>query len=98
MSRFNSESLPRPEEFPVGSAESRAAARALLELHERGVRRITLIIDPAMRPRREGPPDEASVGPWFIGKDGNLFRTALIPKGMDEETKRRLLDIGQQIN
>jgi hypothetical protein len=27
----NSDGLPRPEEFPLGSVESRAAARAMLE-------------------------------------------------------------------
>jgi len=92
MSRLSSASLPRPEEFPVGSAASRAAARALLESRERGVRRITIILDPAMRPPQEADPNQAGVGPWSIGKDGNLWRTAFIPRDMDEETKRRLLD------
>jgi hypothetical protein len=31
----NSDGLPRPEEFPLGSMESRAAARALLERRDR---------------------------------------------------------------
>jgi hypothetical protein len=92
MSRLSSESLPRPEEFPVGSEASRAAARALLESRERGVRRITIILDAAMRPPQECPdPNRAAVGPWSIGKDGNLWRTAFIPRGIDEEEKRWLL-------
>ena len=94
MSRLNSESLPRPEEFAVGSAASRAAARALLKSRERGVRRITIVLDPAMCHRSECPdPNQAAVGPWYIVKnDGNLWRTAFIPQGMDDETKRRLID------
>ena len=52
MSSFSSEGLPRPEEFPVGSAERRAAARALLDLREKGARRIQLILDMANRQRR----------------------------------------------
>lgn len=71
----------------MGSAESRAAARALLESRERGVRRMTIVLDPAMRPRCEGPPDEVSVGPWSVGTTGTLFRVAFIPKGMDEGTE-----------
>ena len=44
MNRFNSEGgVPRPEEFPLGSMESRAAARAMLEAQERGVRRVQII-------------------------------------------------------
>ena len=33
-----------PNEFPIGSAESRAAARAMLEVQERGLRRLQIII------------------------------------------------------
>ena len=35
MSRAESTRLPRPDEFPLGSLESRAAARAVLERRER---------------------------------------------------------------
>lgn len=92
MTRSNSESIPRPEEFPVGSVASRAAARALLESRQRGVRRITIILDPGWFPPQEcGDPNQATVGPWSLGTDGNLWRTALIPRGMDEEARRLLL-------
>jgi hypothetical protein len=45
----NSDSLPRPDEFPLGSPESRAAARAMLERRDRVDMRI--IVD---MPRPDG--------------------------------------------
>lgn len=82
--------LPPPEEFPLGSTESRAAARALLERREKGVRRIQMILDMAHRPPRRFEDSLGAVGPWEL-RDGILWRTILIPRGADEETKRRLL-------
>jgi hypothetical protein len=84
VNRSNEERLPRPEEFPIGSAESRAAARVLLDSREKGVRRIQLLI-------RGYDNDPGSVGSWWTGFDGNLCRTVCIPTGTDEETERRLL-------
>jgi hypothetical protein len=68
-----SSSLPRPEEFPLRSPESRAAALALLEARERGVRRVQIILD-VPRPHHEGEPD-TSAGPWYKTADGTLMRT-----------------------
>ena len=90
MKTSNSNSLPRPEEFPLGSMESRAAARAMLEAQEKGVRRLQIIIA-APRPRREGEP-RTKVGPWFETADG-LTRYVFVPPGTDEETLRRLLAV-----
>ena len=91
MKTSNSNSLPRPEEFPLGSMESRAAARAMLEAQERGVRHLQIIIT-APRPRREGEP-HTKVGPWFETADGGLTRYVFVPPGTDEETLRRLLAV-----
>ena len=82
--------LPPPEEFPLGSAESRAAARALLERREKGVRRIQIILDMSHRPPRPMENPLGAVGPWESW-NGALYRTVLLPRGADEETKRRLL-------
>jgi len=38
MSEHDNKRLPRPEEFPLGTIESRAAARALFESREKTVR------------------------------------------------------------
>ena len=38
MSQHDKKRLPRPEEFPLGTIESRAAARALFESREKTVR------------------------------------------------------------
>ena len=85
----NSDGLPRPEEFPLGSPESRAAARAMLEAQERDVRRVSIILD-APRPQHEGEPD-TKVGPWYKTADGALMRTVIVPPGTDENTLRRVL-------
>jgi len=82
VSSFSSEGLPRPEEFPVGSAERRAAARALLDLREKGARRIQLILDMANRQRRGRA--------VASGQDGSLMRTVCLSRGASEETKRLL--------
>ena len=91
MSRSNNKGMPHPTEFPIGSAESRAAARALLESQEEGVQRLTIVLDMANRPPREGEANGGGVGSWQRGLDGNLWRTICIPRGADEETQRRLL-------
>jgi hypothetical protein len=90
VSVSNSTSLPRPDEFPIGSSESRAAARALLEWREKGVRRIQIILDMSHRPPRPMENPLGAVGPWEL-RDGTLWRTVFLPRGPDEETKRRLL-------
>lgn len=38
MSQYDNKRLPRPEEFPLGTIESRAAARALFESREKTVK------------------------------------------------------------
>lgn len=38
MNQHDNKRLPRPEEFPLGTIESRAAARALFESREKTVR------------------------------------------------------------
>jgi len=77
VNRSNSNGQPRPEEFPLGSPESRAAARAMLEVQERDVRRVQIILSVA-RPRREGEPDTI-VGPWYKTDDGTLMRVIRKP-------------------
>jgi len=79
---------PLPWEFEIGSAESRAAARAMLESREKGVRRLQ-IVSCVPRPRQDN--SVPSVGPWQSTTDGGLVRVVNVPPGTDEETLRRLL-------
>jgi len=44
VSQFNNDS-PRPEDFPIGSPESHAAARAMIEARDRDVPRRQIILD-----------------------------------------------------
>jgi len=83
--------VKKAEEFPLGSMESRAAARAMLEAQESGVRRVQIIIA-APRPRREGE-SHIKMGAWFETPDGGLTRYVFVPPGTDEETLRQLLAV-----
>jgi hypothetical protein len=80
---------PRPEEFPLGSPESRAAARAMLETRESRVRRLQIVTE-IPRPRQDN--SHAHVGHWQPMVDGGFMRLVYVPLGTDEETKKRLLD------
>jgi hypothetical protein len=72
VSRSNSEDgLPRLEEFPLGSMESRAAARALLEAQERDVRRLQ-IVDCIPRPL----PGQLKAARWRLAKVGRWWLDA----------------------
>ena len=73
--------------------ESRAAARAVLEAQERGVRRLQMIIA-APRPRRDGEA-KMRVGPWYKTDDGTMIRTVIVPPGTDKETLRRFLEVAE---
>lgn len=79
MTLTSSNGLPRPEEFPVGSVESRAAVRAIFESGKSD--RVQLVIA-VPRPRREGESDTI-VGPWYKTADGALTRTVIVPPGTD---------------
>jgi len=81
---------PRPGDFPVGSLESRAAARAMLQHAESERERIT-IISHIPRPEWEwdgegpAPADwnkKIHVGEWSECPDGRLFRMVNVPPGV----------------
>jgi hypothetical protein len=77
----------RPEDFPIGSPESRAAARAMLEARERGIPHVQLIIDFP----RPGAERDTTVGPWCKTDDGTLIRTVTVPPGTEKGTIQPLL-------
>ena len=84
MRRSNSDGL-RPEDFPLGSPESRAAARVVLEARKEERRpRAELISNVNLRWDGPGtePPDWNKVPyaePWVEDERGGLFRTVYIP-------------------
>lgn len=88
MKTSNSDGLPRPEEFPLGSMESRAAARALLEAREKDVRRVQIIHS---IPHPNEDHSRPHVGHWQQWGDGGLMRLIYVPPGTDEETLSRVL-------
>ena len=71
MAPAGGHSGPQPGDFPIGSIESRAAARALAESRDESEPRLEWINDSIPRPER-GPAQ--SPIPWVRTADGRLFR------------------------
>ena len=86
--------IPRPWEFPPGSVESRAAARAMLDHAEAERERVTIVSripEPAWElegAEGEGPApadwnNKIHVGEWNECPDGRLWRMVYVPPGME---------------
>jgi hypothetical protein len=67
----------KPEDFPIGSAESRAAARLKVARWFNGRKRLTLIMD-IPRPRTDNP--RVIFGDWTERPDGSLYRLVHAPR------------------
>src|SRR5271170_2487688 len=76
-----------PAAFPLGSPQSRAAARGLLETRLAGRQRIQVVFS-ISRPNAQGV---IRIGDWTEGHDGTLFRTCNIPAGMTFEEAQRIV-------
>ena len=76
---------PKPGEFPLGSPQSRAAARAQLERRYAGRKTIDFIVDLGMSI------EDLKIGEWIGTEDGTLSRISLIPEGMTMEEAERIV-------
>jgi hypothetical protein len=65
-------------DYELGSLQSRATARALLERRFAGRRRID-VVSSIPRPGGDGA---IRIGTWIECDDGSLFRLSTIPSGM----------------
>ena len=72
--------------FPLGSCQSRAAARVLLECRIAGRKKIDPVIS-IPRPAAEG---EIRIGTRTEGEDEVFFRTSHLPPGMTMEEANEL--------
>ena len=79
----------KPGDYAVGSPQSRAAARTLLERRFAGRIRRTIIVD------LETDCTEPRIGEWREGADGSLGRVCALPKGMRMQEAER--NIPQEI-
>jgi hypothetical protein len=77
----------RPSEYPLGSIQSRAAARGLLE-HRFASRRRIDIVSSIPRPGGNGG---IHIGTWTECEDGSLFRFSSIPPGMTIEEAEQMV-------
>jgi hypothetical protein len=80
---------PRPWDSTVGSLESRAAARIMLQ-HAKDRRERIEIVSCTPRPRQDNSRPHAT--PWTETPDGPLFRMLYVPPGMAEDEARRIVD------
>ena len=84
--------IPRPWNFPPGSVESRAAARAMLEHADSERERITILCslpEPAWDADEgeDSEPEDRNkkirVGEWSECPDGRLWRMVYVPPGIE---------------
>jgi len=74
----------KPGDYALGSAQSRAAARALLERHFAARTRQTIIISGS-------DSKEPRIGKWEEGADGSLGRICILPRGMTLQEAERIV-------
>ena len=88
---------PKPGDFPLGSPQSRAAARLLGEHKESQVKRLTFLftgylarwVDVHTVGGCKGP----WATPWTLSSDGKtLIRSLVVPDGMTVEEAKRIVD------
>jgi hypothetical protein len=81
------DSAPRMEDYPIGSLQSRAAARAMLERRFAGRKRFEIVTRPIV-----DDPDfvEPRVGEWREGLDGTLWRHSYLPARMSIKEAERI--------
>jgi hypothetical protein len=77
----------KPGDFALGSSQSRAAARALLERRFAARKRID-VYSTIPRPGSNG---EIRIGEWRDGQDGCMFRFSTIPPGMTIQEAERIV-------
>jgi hypothetical protein len=70
-------------QYPLGSPQSRAAARSLVERRRTGRLHRTLILDIGEK--------EPSFTPWREGEDGSLTRICGLPRGMTMQEAERIV-------
>jgi hypothetical protein len=77
----------KPGDFPIGSLESRAAARAVLKSRMRGRPTVQLL------GRFQGQDESALIiGPWQPSNNGGFWRGLQVPRGSSKEAIHRVLD------
>lgn len=73
-----------PGRYPLGSPQSRAAARALLERRFAGRKARTIILSGEFD-------SEPRIGKWQEEADGTLGRVCILPKGMTMQEAERIV-------
>jgi hypothetical protein len=81
-------SAPKPGELPLGSAQSRAAARAKLEQRLAGRERMDWVFAPLVPTPGFTEPH---LGEWTEGEDGSLWRSSHLPADMTIEEAERIV-------
>ena len=78
---------PKPGAYPVGSLESRVAARALLNNRLDSSKRLDFVVSVVGEPTKFNPP---IIGKWGQSTAGVMVRVSRIPWGMTIEQAERI--------
>jgi hypothetical protein len=77
----------KPGDYAVGTPESRAAARAMLEAKRADRKRVDIVCSIP----RPGAEDAIHIGKWIENPDGSLFRFSNVPAGMTIAEAERIV-------
>ena len=80
----------RPGIYPIGSTESRAAARMLARQKDEQAERLEVILSGKVC-RVPGDPTQPSATPWMECSNGKLMRGLIVPEGMTTDEARQVL-------
>jgi hypothetical protein len=81
----------RPGIYPIGSPESRAAARMLARQKDEQAERLEVILSGRVC-RVSGNPKLPSATAWMQCANGKLMRGLIVPDGMSTDEARRIVD------
>ena len=81
----------KPGNYPIGSAQSRAAARILAHQRQDLVERLDVILSGKVC-RVSGDSSQPRATAWMKCPDGKLMRGLIVPDGMTTEEPQRRVD------
>jgi hypothetical protein len=83
-----------PSDFLIGSPESRAVARMVVQRRAAQCKRLEMVTNVLFHDHDETEPDPSKphASPWQNTLDGGLMRMLYVPEGMTADEARRIVD------
>jgi hypothetical protein len=80
----------KPGQYPIGSPESRAAARMLARQKDDQTNRLEVILSGSVC-RVPGDPSKPTATPWITFDNGKVVRALILPEGMTPAEAHRIV-------